>query len=379
MIEFKNVSKRFKRHIALSDMTMDIPKGKIVALIGPSGCGKTTTLKMINRLIAPTSGQILVNGQDIAAQDVIRLRRGMGFVIQHVGLFPHMTVRENIEIIARAEKRPEDAITRRTTELMDMVGLGRDMLERYPGQLSGGQQQRVGVARAFALDPEIILMDEPFSALDPMTRTSLQDELGGIQEQVRKTIVFVTHDMDEAIRVGDLICIMKDGHILQYDTPDAIMRNPADDFVTEFIGRKRLLASPENILAGDVMSERAVTCAPHLSMGRCLDRAVEENADTMFVQDRASGVLRGVLTLEQLRRESDRSKPAAAMMRREFASATPDTPLNTIMQDMEINNLSVMPVLDEGGKLLGVVTRNRIFATMACHFGDSEEACHVVH
>lgn len=382
MISFKHVTKNFKRHVALADLNLDIPKGKTVALIGPSGCGKTTTLKMINRLITPSSGTILVNGEDISTQDVIKLRRGMGFVIQYVGLFPHMTVRENIEIIARVEKRPESEVTARTRELMGMVGLEKGMLDRYPGQLSGGQQQRVGVARAFALDPEIILMDEPFSALDPMTRTSLQDELAGIQEQVRKTIVFVTHDMDEAIRVGDLICIMRDGHILQYDTPDNILRNPADDFVGEFIGKKRIMGTPDSILAEDVMSERVVTCSPGLTLNRCLDRMVDENADVMFVVEQHTRRLLGVLDLDDIRRERDRSKTASTAMRTDFVSVLPDSPITGIMQELETNRLSLVPVVAGDRRLLGVVTRNRLFATLSCYYSDEcdlREGQNVVH
>ena len=378
MISFKNVTKRFKRQTALAGLQLDIPKGRIVTLIGPSGCGKTTTLKMINRLIEPTSGAIYVNGEDIAAQDVIALRRGMGFAIQHVGLFPHMTVRENIEIIARVEKQPDRKIEARTMELMDMVGLDKSMLDRFPGQLSGGQQQRVGVARAFALDPEIILMDEPFSALDPMTRSALQDELASIQEQVRKTIVFVTHDMDEAIRVGDLICIMRDGHVLQYDEPEAILRNPADDFVTEFIGRKRIMPTPESIPAGDVMSERVVTCPPSLSLGRCLDRMIAENAEVMYVTEPHSRVLRGVLTLEALRGERDRTKTASAIMQRDFVSVTAKTPITEVVQELENNGLMLAPVLSEDGRLLGVISRNRLFATLSCYYSDTED-CDGIH
>lgn len=373
MIEFKNVTKQYKRNTVVSNLNLEIPKGKVVALIGPSGCGKTTTLKMINRLVNPSSGQILVNGRNIAEQDVIKLRRSMGFVIQYIGLFPHMTVRENIEIIARAEKRPDQEVTRRTNELMDMVGLDREMLERYPAQLSGGQQQRVGVIRAFALDPEIILMDEPFSALDPMSRNSLQDELANIQEQLHKTIVFVTHDMEEAIRVGDLICIMKSGHIVQYDTPDNILRNPADDFVIEFVGKKRILASPEAVLAEDIMSDRVVTCSPALPLYRCLDRMESENVDTMFVVDRSSGRLAGILTLEKLQRLKGRDLTASAVMLTEYVSAAPDSRITDIMQDIDKFNLSCIPVLAENGRLLGVVTKNRLFTTLSRCYMELEE------
>ncbi len=221
MIKFENISKKFKNTTVLSDVSFEIEKGKLVAIIGESGCGKTTTLKMINGLITPTSGKIYINNEDISTKNVIDLRRNMGYVIQQTGLFPHMTIRENIELIPKVQnKNPED-ITQQTYNLMDMVGLDCDkFLNRYPVELSGGQQQRVGVARAFATNPDIILMDEPFSALDPITRSSLQDELVNLQSKLKKTIIFVTHDMDEAIKISDKMCIMDKGKIIQYDTPE---------------------------------------------------------------------------------------------------------------------------------------------------------------
>ena len=222
MIEFRNVSKSYKNNQVLQEINLTIYDGEIVVLIGPSGCGKTTTLKMINRLTSPSSGEILINGENILEKDPIALRRSMGYVIQQTGLFPHMTVRQNIEVIPRLEKRPSEEISQRTLKLMEMVDLNpAQYLDRYPIQLSGGQLQRVGVARAFATDPDIILMDEPFSALDPITRAGLQDALVSLQSRMKKTIVFVTHDMDEAVKIADRICIMYQGHILQYDKPSA--------------------------------------------------------------------------------------------------------------------------------------------------------------
>lgn len=240
MIQFINVSKAYKEHNVIENINLEINKGELVVLIGPSGCGKTTILKMINRLIEPSDGQIKINGTDIEAQDPIELRRNIGYVIQQTGLFIHMTVRENIEIIPRLAKMPVSEIVDRTVKLMETVGLPEEFLDRYPNHLSGGQQQRVGVARAFAMNPDIILMDEPFSALDPLTRSQLQDELVSLQSKLHKTIVFVTHDMDEAVKIADRICILQGGRILQYDTPENILKNPAHGFVSEFVGSKRI-------------------------------------------------------------------------------------------------------------------------------------------
>lgn len=209
MIEFKGINKIFKNNIVLYDINLKLEEGNIIVFVGPSGCGKTTTVKMINRLIKPTSGQVFINGEDISNKNVIELRRNIGYVIQQTGLFPHMTIKENIGIVAKMQKMNSQEIESKTRELMEMVGLDYEKFaNRYPAELSGGQQQRVGIARALITNPDIILMDEPFSALDPITRSQLQDELLNIQTQFKKTIIFVTHDMDEAIKIADKICIM---------------------------------------------------------------------------------------------------------------------------------------------------------------------------
>ncbi|MFR3817513.1 MAG: ABC transporter ATP-binding protein [Fusobacterium varium] len=236
MIEFVDVNKNFGEYHIIKNLSLKIEKGKITVIIGSSGCGKTTTLKMINKLILPTSGKIYIDGEDISQKDTIKLRRNIGYVIQQTGLFPHMTVKENIELIAKIENIDKNKINLRTKELMKMINLDyATFFERYPLELSGGQQQRVGVARAFALDPGIILMDEPFSAVDPISRKQLQDELIDIQKKLGKTIIFVTHDIQEAIKIADKICLMNNGEIMQYDTPENIIKNPKNDFVRKFI------------------------------------------------------------------------------------------------------------------------------------------------
>ena len=236
MIEFVDVNKNFGEYHIIKNLSMKIEKGKITVIIGSSGCGKTTTLKMINKLIIPTSGKIYIDGEDISQKDTIKLRRNIGYVIQQTGLFPHMTVKENIELIAKIENIDKNKMNMRTRELMKMIKLDYEKFsERYPLELSGGQQQRVGVARAFALDPAIILMDEPFSAVDPISRRQLQDELVAIQKKLEKTIVFVTHDIQEAVKIADKICLLNNGEIMQYDTPENIIKNPKNDFVRKFV------------------------------------------------------------------------------------------------------------------------------------------------
>lgn len=234
------VTKRYdgQADAAVDNITIEIPAGEIVMLVGPSGCGKTTTMKMINRLIEPTSGRIFIGDDDVTHRDPDELRRHIGYVIQGAGLFPHLTVGDNIAIVPRLLKWDKKRIAARIDELLDLVSLDpRQYRDRYPRELSGGQQQRVGVARALAADPSVLLMDEPFGAVDPITRQRLQDELLRLQEELRKTIVFVTHDFDEAVKLGDRIAILQAGSkIVQYDSPERILAEPADDFVRGFVG-----------------------------------------------------------------------------------------------------------------------------------------------
>ncbi|MFI9027369.1 ABC transporter ATP-binding protein [Streptomyces sp. NPDC053560] len=239
-IQLENLTKRYSSGAvpAVDNVTMDIKAGEIVILVGPSGCGKSTTLKMINRLIEPTSGRIRIGDEDVTDMDPVRLRRKVGYAIQSSGLFPHMTVAQNIALVPKMTGWSRTKIKSRVEEMLDLVGLDpREFHDRYPRQLSGGQQQRVGVARALAADPPVLLMDEPFGAVDPITRDHLQDELIRLQHELHKTIVFVTHDFDEAIKLGDRIAVLRErSHIAQFDTPEAILTNPTDDFVSGFVG-----------------------------------------------------------------------------------------------------------------------------------------------
>ena len=243
-IVFDHVTKKYagRDSAALEDLSLEIPAGSFCVLVGPSGGGKTTALKMVNRLIPFDSGDIRIDGRSIRDLPATELRRGIGYVIQQVGLFPHQTVGENIATVPRLLGWPKARIAERTGELLGLVGLEADDAKRYPAQLSGGQRQRVGLARALAADPPVLLMDEPFGALDPITRFRLQNELKRLHRDVGKTIIFVTHDVDEAIRMGDRIAILREGGMLaQYDTPDAILAHPADEFVRLFVGEDRAL------------------------------------------------------------------------------------------------------------------------------------------
>lgn len=374
MIKFENVTKQFKETKVLSNISLEIEKGQLVVLIGASGCGKTTTLKMINRLIKPTTGKVLINNKDISREDVIELRRNIGYVIQQTGLFPHMTIQENIEIIPRVQKKSSEEITQKTYELMEMVGLDCEtFLHRYPTELSGGQQQRVGVARAFATDPDIILMDEPFSALDPITRSGLQEELVHLQSKLRKTIVFVTHDMDEAIKIADKICIMNKGKIVQYDTPENILKNPVNDFVSEFVGRNRIWTSPELIKAEDIMLDTPVTCDEEYTVFRCIEKMKSHKVDSLMVIDSKTKVLKGIINTQQLRRIENQSKSIEPIVQKDYLTINCEDSMIDVLTMVNEHNLSTVPVINKDERLCGVITKSSLVTTLSQQYIEEAE------
>ncbi|MFR1725108.1 betaine/proline/choline family ABC transporter ATP-binding protein [Emergencia timonensis] len=368
MIQFRGVTKEFKGNVVLSDISMDINDGELTVLIGPSGCGKTTTLKMINRLIPASKGEIFIDEKNIEEMDKVQLRRNMGYVIQQGGLFPHMTIRQNIEIIERLEKKDTEKIVENTKQLMKMVDLDPDQfLDRYPTELSGGQRQRIGVIRALANDPEIILLDEPFSALDPVTRSSLQDELIELQSKVGKTMVFVTHDMDEAIKIADRICIMKGGHILQFDTPEMILKQPADEFVANFVGTNRIWDSPEYIKVEDFMIKNPITCKGDMIRNRCIKRMRDHHIDTLLVVDDEKK-LRGIVGRKNLFKASRPLMQAEDIMNEvAYVSHVGDNIVDVLkmVEETEVNNI---PVLDEDERLVGLLTNSNLVSTLSKQF-----------
>ncbi|CDQ19617.1 osmoprotectant transport system ATP-binding protein [Halobacillus karajensis] len=261
MITFTDVTKTYPDGTtALKNINLEVQEGELLALIGPSGCGKTTTMKMINRLIQPTEGKITIHNQDIEEYNIHELRWNIGYVLQEIALFPHMTVEENISVVPEMKKWKKNELSKRIDELMKMVGLDpKKHRERKPSELSGGQQQRVGVIRALAADPDIILMDEPFSALDPISREQLQKDIRNLQQEIKKTIVFVTHDMDEALALGDRVCLMKAGEIIQLDSPQNLILHPVNAFVKDFIGsRKTPWQTAVDVIMNDT-SHRIIT------------------------------------------------------------------------------------------------------------------------
>ncbi|WP_404353995.1 ABC transporter ATP-binding protein [Exiguobacterium aurantiacum] len=372
MIEFKQVKKTFKQTTVLKEMNLTINKGELVVFIGPSGCGKTTSLKMINRLIEPTEGTIIVNGQDTRKMDPIELRRQMGYVIQQTGLFPHMTIRENIQLIASLEGHAEQDMDERTEHLLRMVGLDPDQfIDRYPSELSGGQQQRIGFARALMNDPEVILMDEPFSALDPVTRNDLQEELFNLQEEVKKTIVFVTHDMDEAIKLADRICIMRDGEIVQFDTPEQILRNPKDEYVESFIGKNRIWNSPEFIKAKDIMITDPVSISGKRTVLQAIEIMRSRKVDSLLITDR-DRVLQGLIKLKDVHSIQDKTKRLEEVMNTNYAFVSIEDSLLDILDVMNTSDQGYLPVVD-GSILHGLITRSSLLSVLSEQFMQEEE------
>ena len=316
MITLEHVSKGFAGGSnAVRDLSLEIPTGETCVLLGPSGCGKTTTLRMINRLIEPDGGRILVDGVDTHQIDPVRLRLKMGYVIQQTGLFPHMTVADNVATVPRLWDWDAARVKARVDELLELVGLPpREYRRRYPHQLSGGQRQRVGFARALGADPPILLMDEPFGAVDRITRERLQHEFISIQRSLGKTVVFVTHDIDEAVMVGDRICLMKmQAEIAQYDTPDAILTRPASAYVSEFLGRDRLVRrmsierihpdALEHPAGGPAANEPRVQVTSTLSEAFAAALSSPTERAAIIDGDRYIGLFSAISLLESLRRE----------------------------------------------------------------------------
>ena len=373
MIEMKNISKKVGNKIILDDISLKIDEGSFVVFIGPSGCGKTTTLKLMNKLIEPTSGEIYIDGKPISKEDPIKLRRNIGYVIQSIGLFPHITIRETIELIPKLKKdQTDEEIEEKTLELMKMVGLNpNEFLDKYPSELSGGQQQRIGLVRAIATDAKIILMDEPFSALDPITRTQLQEWLYSLQEELKKTIVFVTHDMDEALKLADKICIMKDGKVQQYDTVENLLRNPANEFVRNFIGSDRLWSTPEYIKARDIMIKNPVSVQSSRTVIQGMEIMRTNKVDSLLVKDKEDNFI-GIITIKELRQNGIQNHYLSDIMNKEPLFVYDDNNLVEILEVMNRENIGHIPVITRYNKLAGLITRSSLLSVLSEQFLEME-------
>jgi osmoprotectant transport system ATP-binding protein len=370
VITLENVNKVYDDGFqALKNINLQFREGDLNVLIGPSGCGKTTTMKLLNRLIQPSSGKITVSGKDISKIDPVTLRRSMGYVIQSIGLFPHMSIAANVGVVPKLLKWDNKKTERRVDELLDMVGLDPDTYRsRYPTELSGGQQQRIGVIRALAAEPDIILMDEPFSALDPISREQLQDDIIRLQQELKKTIVFVTHDMDEAIKIADHIVLMKDGVVVQQGKPDHILRHPTNEFVKSFVGEKRLLGGAdltEIPTVNDVMASQSVTAFPSRGLAEAVKMMQSKRVDSLLVVDQWKK-LKGVVTVYNvLEHYRDESKTLADLVK-PFPHILPSgAPLTDALQIMNETQTPYVAVTDQNNNFLGMVTRGSVVKHLA--------------
>lgn len=378
MIRLEKVRKTYdgQKNI-VDDLDFEIRSGELVVLVGESGCGKTTTMKMINRLIEPDSGDIYIDGRNIKSFNKNELRRNIGYVIQDIGLFPHLTVRKNVSVVPLLCKKDKAEVDRYVEELLRLVNLPpEEYADRYPGELSGGQQQRVGFARALANNPDIILMDEPFSALDPITREQLQNELLSLQEELHKTIVFVTHDIDEAIKLGDRIAVMSEGRIIQFDTPEEILKFPVNSFVESFVGKDRLWKKPEFLKAEDVMNTKVVTIGQNRSVAHAIELMKMHNTDVLVVVDKpteSSGKILGIVGTNRFKGVGDNTIKMKDIMKSDFPRISRGMCLVDVLKIRKQSDTLYSPVMDENDKVVGIITNASIISVLTKYIPDRED------
>lgn len=351
-LEFKEATKRYpgSASAAVDKLSLTVPAGEICVLVGPSGCGKTTAMRMVNRMIEISSGDILIAGNSVRKREPSQLRREIGYVIQQIGLFPHLSIGANVGFVPKLVGWPKDRVEKRVLELMDLVGLPEEMVRRYPSQLSGGQRQRVGVVRALAADPPLMLMDEPFGAIDPINRDRLQNEFLRLQETIRKTIVFVTHDIDEAIKMGDRIAILREGaDLVQYDTPAEILANPADEFVAEFVGADRGLKRLALTRLGDLELTPVINVREGDELGPARDRAGDDGCVVLVDTD---GRPVGTVPTERLGGGKVTRTDAKALDH----ALSVDLTMREALSEMMSDSLRPLVVLDKQGKVAGSVS-----------------------
>ena len=370
MITFEEVDKAYKEKLVLHKINLTINDGEFVVLIGSSGCGKTTLLKTINKLETVDRGLIKIDNVSIRQQNTLELRRRIGYVVQDAGLFPHMTIYDNIATVLKINNYDSNNIENRIDELLEMVDLDPNSYKYlYPCQLSGGQKQRVGVARAFATNPDIILMDEPFSALDPVTRSDLQDAVVKLQKQFKKTIVFVTHDMDEAIKLADKICIIQKGWIVQYDTPENILKNPANEYVQNFVGKNRLWSNPEFIKASDIMLKNPCKISVDRTIIQALQVMNHARVDSVLVTE--DNKFLGIVWLADLQNFDSYSGSLKNFISDDYHAVYENTSLKEITNTVDYNHFGIVPVLNLKHELVGYLTKSRLLSVLSRQYQDS--------
>lgn len=365
MIEFQNVQKKYGSTIILKDLSFRIETGEFAVMIGPSGCGKTTTLKTINRLIEPDNGSIFIDGKDISTIDRVELRRSIGYVIQQIGLFPNMTVEQNIGVVPKLLKYSKERTAEIVQEMLALVEMPyEEYAHKYPSELSGGQQQRIGVLRALAASPPIVLMDEPFGALDPMTRMVLQQEVSRLQKKLNKTIVFVTHDMDEALNMADKIIFMEKGEIVQMAPPEEFLTHPATDLVRNFMGRRSQDTPPPPETAGDFMRTNVISVRPNKSVKEAVDLMARRGVDTLIVKE-ADDTYVGTLPIKTVKREGQGHKTIEALVSRENAVSYIDEDAQVCFDKLLGGDDSYVVVLHHDNTVAGIVTKTSMAKSLA--------------
>lgn len=373
MIEFEDARIAYKDKAVLDDVSLTIRDHEFFVLIGSSGCGKTTLLKSINKLLPLKSGKLSINGIPVNQIKAHESPKMVGYVVQSGGLFPHLTVEENVALTMQIVHFSKEAIQDRVDKMLHMVNLDPETYRgQYPCQLSGGQQQRVGIARAFAADPPIVLMDEPFSALDPMTRSDLQNEIHDLQTKAQKTVVFVTHDMDEAIKLADRICIIQNGRIAQCDTPEEILKHPANSYVEEFVGKNRLWCNPAYIKAADIMKKGAI----HISKDRTVLQALQimkhNVVDSLLVTSGKNHRLEGIIWLENLQEFQQYSSSLDDFISTDYVYVYEDTSLQEIIDTIDYNVSGIIPVLNHSHELQGYLTKSSLLVTLSKRYRNTD-------
>jgi len=361
VIEFKGVSKIYNNEIkAVDNVDLEIQDGEFVCFIGTSGSGKTTALRLINRMHEPTYGEITMNGEKIKTMDPVNLRRKISYAIQQTGLLPNLTIYENVVTVPRLLEWSEEKCRETAERLMERVDLPLELLERYPSELSGGQQQRIGVIRALAANPGTVLMDEPFGALDPITRDALHELVIELQEEYNNTFVFVTHDMDEALKLGDRIAIWHEGKVVQYDTPENILAEPANDYVRDFVGRERLFdAKTSNITVKEVMNSNVLIISPGKSVSDALTTMHSKGVDTLFVVDDYDKLM-GRVTIEYIANIKNKSRNITEIMDDSIRPLRESTLIQNQLQQVLKTGRSNIPVVDSEGRLTGIITKTTL-------------------
>jgi len=366
MIRFEQVSKHYGEKRILDDLSFEIKSGEFAVFIGPSGCGKTTTLKTINRLIEPDSGKIFIEGKDISQTDKVKLRRSIGYVIQQIGLFPNMTVEQNICVVPNLLKYDKKRCNQIVHELLELVNMPYETYaHKFPYEMSGGQQQRIGVLRALAASPPIVLMDEPFGALDPMTRSILQDEIRKLQRKLNKTIVFVTHDMDEALNMADTIIFMEDGHIVQKASPDEMLSNPASDLIRSFMGKRTATESEAPQTIADVMRTNFYSIHKDRGIRESVDLMARRGIDTLLVKNH-DDTYAGIVTIKAIKEYGKEHKTISELVTQSNPFCYIDDDAQTgfdLLSNAE--NCNYVVVLNRNNTIAGIVTGTSLAKALA--------------